>query len=479
MEQLIGRKRECDELNWAMKSNRSELIILYGRRRIGKTFLVRKFFNDSYSFHFVGAHKGKKSVQLQNFREALVAYSGNSKIPQLEGWHDAFQQLELYLSNCGDTRKVLFFDEMPWIESRGNEFVSELEYFWANWVQNRDDIVLIACGSATSWMKEKLEDNQGGLHNRITHRIYLRPFYLSECKQYLLENGFEWDDYQIMQCYMIFGGVPYYLSLLRPYMSLPENVDALVFRRGSDLNNEFKELYNALFSKADRYIDIIRLLAARREGFTRQEIEKATNYRGGGLSKMLDNLERCDFIISYSQFGNKNKLTLFKLSDFYTLFYLRYVENNKSRDEQYWQHNFASRSVESWEGFTFEELCLRHLPHIKQGLGISGMATESSAWRFVPQKNDDRSGAQIDLVIKRADRLVNLVEMKFSETPFNITKDYEQRLRERKSLFMEVTGITRGALITFITPFGLTRGVHSSVVHSQLTAKDIFADIDE
>ena len=476
-ERLVGRETEIEELERALHSGRSELVVMYGRRRVGKTFLVRRFFNDRYTFYYVGAHRQKREVQLQNFREMLVRYSGDSDIPELAGWHDAFRCLEAYLERCGDRRKVLFFDEMPWIDTQGGEFVAELEYFWSNWVQQRDDIVLIACGSATSWMKDKIEDNQGGLHNRITHRIYLRPFYLGECKTYLQEHGFDWDDYQILQCYMLFGGVPYYLSLLRPSLSLPENVDTLVFRRGADLGNEFDELYNALFNKADRYITIVRLLATKRQGFTRSEIEKATGFGGGGLTKMLDNLDRCDFIVAYNQFGNKSKQTLYRLSDFYTLFHLRYVENNRSRDEHYWQHHFADRSVAAWEGFTFEEVCLRHLPHIKQGLGIAGMATEASAWRFVPRKGDERNGTQVDLVIKRADKMVHLVEMKFAETPFVISKDYEQLLRQRKALFMESTGISRGVVHTFITPMGVANGAHSSLVHSQLTAEALFASL--
>lgn len=472
---LIGRQREISELDWAVKSNRSELIVLYGRRRVGKTFLIRKFFDDRYSFHYVGAHRQNKNTQLQNFREALAKYSGYD-VPLLNNWHDAFLQLEKYLEDCRDQRKILFFDEMPWMDGQGGEFVDELEYFWANWVQNRDDIVFIACGSATSWMKEKLEDNQGGLHNRITHQIYLRPFYLYECKEYLDYRGFDWSDYQILQCYMLFGGVPYYLSLLRPNLSLPENVDSLIFRRGGDLSNEMTELYNALFKSADRYIEIVKLLATKRQGFQRSEIEKATGFSGGGLTKMLDNLERCDFIVSYSQFGNKNKLALYRLSDFYTLFYFHFVFGNNSRDEQYWQHHYTDRSVESWEGFTFEEVCLRHLSQIKRGLGISGMATEASSWRFVPSKDDNRKGAQIDLVIKRSDKIIHLVEMKFSEQKFSITKDYAQRLQDRKTLFMEITGISRGVVHTFITPSGIAQNSNFGIVHSQITSKDLFAE---
>lgn len=477
MERLIGRENEWNELEWAVKSDRSEFIALYGRRRVGKTFLVRSFFKDSYSFHYVGAHRQSKAVQLQNFREALMRYSPNAPIPQINNWHDAFLQMEFYLEHCTDERKVIFFDEMPWMDTHGSEFLNELEYFWANWVQNRDDIVFVACGSATSWMKEKLEDNQGGLHNRLTHRIYLRPFYLSECREYLREHCIEWDDYQIMQCYMILGGIPYYLSLLRPDLSLPDNIDSLIFRRGGELSDEFNELYNALFTKSDRYIAIVKFLSRKREGFTRSEIEKGTGFGGGGLSKLLDNLERCDFIVSYSQFGNRNKMSLYRLSDFYTIFYYKFVLGNNSKDEHYWQHHFNDRSVSSWEGFSFEQLCLHHLSHIKQGLGISGVATESSTWRHIAAKGEEKRGAQIDLVIKRADRMIHLVEMKFAASRYNITKDYATQLRERRQTFIEDERLTTTPIFTFVTPYGLTKGINSSLVHSEITAEHLFASV--
>ena len=479
MEKIIGRTVEFKELQWALDSQRSEFVVIYGRRRVGKTFLIRKFFNDTYSFRYVGSHNQSKQIQLNNFRDALIKYSGKDSIPALKNWHEAFYQLEKYLEECTDKRKVVFFDEMPWIDTHGSDFVAELEYFWSNWVQNRDDIMFIACGSATSWMKEKLEDNRGGLHNRITHKIYLRPFYLSECKEYLEEHGFGWDEYDIIQCYMIFGGVPYYLSLLRPYLSLNENVDSLIFCRGGDLSDEFKELYNALFNNAERYINVVKLLSTKREGFTRGEIEKSTKYSGGNLTKILDNLERCDFIISYSQFGNKKKQALYRLSDFYTLFYLKYVETNRSKDENYWQHHFTDRSVESWQGFTFEEICLQHLPQIKKGLGITGIGTEASAWRFIPAKDEEKRGFQIDLIIQREDNIIHLIECKFAGSQYVITKDYKEKLRERVSSFKEITATRKNAVITFITPFGVAQGVNSSIVHSQLTARHLFKSLDD
>lgn len=473
MDKLIAREREWIELDEAVHSKSSELILLKGRRRVGKTFLVRSYFQDSYTFHFVGRYRKKKTEQLEAFRQELVRCSGNLDIPEITTWKDAFCELEQYLENSHDERKIIFLDEIPWMDRYGNELISELDDFWNTWVTNRDDIVLIACGSATNWMRRKFEQNRGGLHRRITHRLHLRPFYLNEVRDYLRYRGIGWDDYTIIQCYMLLGGIPYYLSLLKPQLSLPENIDELVFRRNGELADEFDELFPALFNKSDKYVRIVRMLSTRREGFTRQEIEKKTG-GGGGLTDILENLVDCDFICRYAQMGNKERGMIYRLSDMFLLFYFRYVSGNNTRDERYWAHHYRDRDVASWQGYSFEQVCLIHLPHIKQGLGISGMATECSAWRFVPQQDDERRGAQVDLVIKRADKLTHLVEMKFSESSYEITKDYEERLRTRRATFASVTGITNGLLDTFITPEGVKRNSHSSFVHSQLTAQDLF-----
>jgi len=276
---------------------------------------------------------------------------------------------------------------------------------------------------------------------------------------------------------MILGGIPYYLSLLKPYMSLPENIDNLIFRRGGELEDEFEELFPALFSKADKYVQTVRLLSSRRSGYTRQEIEKEINVCGGTLTALLDNLEDCDFISQYAQYGNKERDMLYRLSDMYLLFYFKYVDGNNSRDEQFWLHNFNSRSVESWEGFAFEALCLAHLPHIKHSLGISGIATSSSSWRYAGDENLGRKGAQIDLVIKRADGLHHLVEMKFARAEYEMTKDYAARLNERRETFAAVTGVKHGLIDTLVTPRGVKRGVNSAGIASQVTGKGLFADL--
>ncbi len=481
MEKLIGRAHECEELSKALSSKRSEFIVLYGRRRIGKTFLVRSFFEDCFDFHYVGAHKMKTVFQLRNFRKELMRFSGDATLPEFSNWMEAFEYLENYLEKLdAGHRKVLFFDEMPWIDSKQSDFVAALEYFWNSWVASRDDIVLIACGSATSWMADKIIANQGGLHNRITRQIYLRPFTLHECQEYLENRSFDWDSRQIIECYMILGGVPFYWSLLEPQLSLPQNVDRLFFRRDGALRCEFDELYNALFSNAERYISVVRALSGHHDGMTREEIMKASNLSGGNLTKVLKNLERCDFIASYSQFGSKSKNTIYRLCDFYTLFYFKYLHEERNYDEEFWTHHFQSQQVVVWEGFTFELICLAHLTQIKKALGISGIGTKVSAWRYVPNKSSSNElpekGAQIDLLIVRDDKMINLCEIKFSDGKFTITKEYEEHLRERLSIFRQVTHNNYGVLHTFITPYGIANGIHNSIVNAEVTAESLLSN---
>ena len=480
MDTLIGRKREMEELSRCMASRRSEFVVIYGRRRVGKTFLVRNFFHDNYTFYYVGAHKSTQKKQLENFAKALSKYGSFAEQPKLDSWSEAFDALAALLEQSKQKKKVIFIDEMPWIDNKTSDFVEALEYFWNSWVATRDDIVLVACGSATSWMVDKLVSNQGGLHHRITRQIYLAPFTLNECKQYLDNKGFGWDYYQVIQCYMVLGGVPYYLSLLEPNLSLPQNIDALFFAIGGRLSDEFDELYNSLFSKADRYVSVVKALSAKREGLTRAEVETALGLSGGNLTRVLKNLQRCDFIVKFAQFGCKKKNTIYRISDFYTLFYFRFIENNDDKDPEFWMHNFMTRSVETWEGFTFEMVCLKHLNAIKKGLGISGIATTVSSWRVGPKKNEngqvEHKGAQIDLIISRIDKMVHLCEMKFASKPYVITNDYKEKLNERMMIFRNETKTPLKLVHTMITPFGVAKGKQYGLLHSEITAKELFSD---
>lgn len=470
---IVARHQEIEMLERKFRSTQSEFVIVYGRRRIGKTFLVNNVFSDRFTFTYVGARKQKSEKQLQRFAAQLKLFSGSAYAPALGSWEDAFNELRILIDRKPrNERKVIFFDEMPWIDTARSSFVEALEYFWNAWAAQRDDILFIACGSATSWMVNKLVKNKGGLHNRITEQIYLRPFRLGECEEYLKEHGCIWDRYTILQCYMAMGGVPFYMSLLNSGQSLAQNMDRLFFSKNAPMREEYEELFNALFSQADKYIAVMNALSNSKEGLLRAEIIEKTKLSGGGLTKVLENLERCDFIESYARFKSSVRNTLYRICDPYTLFYFKFLHHKNTKDEHWWTNNMHSHSVESWQGFSFETICMIHLEQIKQKLGISGIATTASCWRKIG--NSDSKGAQIDLVIERADRVVNLCEMKFSEGPYVITKDYEEKLRNKIAIFREDSKTRKSLVLTMVSSYGILQGLHSGVVQNEVVMDDLF-----
>lgn len=472
MDKLIGRKLEQAKLQACMESERSEFVVVYGRRRIGKTFLVRRFFKDNYAFSFVGKHEMRREQQLTEFAKELMCYSHSTFVPQLKNWTEAFDALQRLLETYNISgKKVVFFDEMPWMDTPKSDFVSALENFWNGWANMRDDIVLVACGSATSWMVDKLLHNQGGLFNRITQKIYLRPFKLSEMEQYLDEKHFGWNRYQIAQCYMILGGIPFYLTLLNPKLSLLSNIDELFFADAhAMLRTEYNELYSTLFKRPDNYLAVIRMLTERKEGFTRKEINEKTKLGGAALSKILSDLEQCDFIFSYARYGNAKNNAIYRIKDFYTLFYYKYVNGIDTKDSLRWTHLSSTPQVSSWQGFSFELLCLLHLDEIKKALGIDRILNDASAWRSrQPEQN-----TQIDLVIERADHNINLCEMKFSSGMYAIDKGYEQKLRERMSIFLAETMTRCSTRITLVTTYGVLQNKHSGIVNDEVLLDDLF-----
>lgn len=455
-----------------MESERSEFVVVYGRRRIGKTFLVRRFFKDNYAFSFVGKHEMRREQQLAEFAKELMCYSHSTFVPQLKNWTEAFDALQRLLETYNiPGKKVVFFDEMPWMDTPKSDFVSALENFWNGWANMRDDIVLVACGSATSWMVDKLLHNQGGLFNRITQKLYLRPFKLSEMEQYLDEKHFGWNRYQIAQCYMILGGIPFYLTLLNPKLSLLSNIDELFFADAhAMLRTEYNELYSTLFKRPDNYLAVIRMLTERKEGFTRKEINEKTKLGGAALSKILSDLEQRDFIFSYARYGNAKNNAIYRIKDFYTLFYYKYVNGIDTKDSLRWTHLSSTPQVSSWQGFSFELLCLLHLDEIKKALGIDRILNDASAWRSrQPEQN-----TQIDLVIERADHNINLCEMKFSSGMYAIDKGYEQKLRERMSIFLAETMTRCSTRITLVTTYGVLQNKHSGIVNDEVLLDDLF-----
>ncbi len=470
---FVGRERECAELNRCLQSDRSELVIVYGRRRVGKTFLIEQHFKQKFDFWYVGVRNISTKDQLRHFAKSLRKYSGKGYT--FSSWWDAFDALEEYLETLPKNRKkVIFIDEMPWMDTGRSRFVSALENFWNGWCARRDDIMLIATGSATTWMRDKIIGNQGGLHARTTCLLHLAPFTLHEVELYLQARKIRWQRYDILQAYMALGGVPYYYSLLNPTLSLAQNIDALFFAEGGNLRNEFDELYNALFNDADLYIDIVKALAAHRSGMTHKEIMLHIKRDGTQISKALNNLERCDFIECWAQYGNKKREQVFRLMDFYTLFYYKFIAHDTSKNEQWWTTHLESASVRAWMGISFETLCMAHHQQIKKALGIDRIGTSIAAWHCAPNEAENLPGAQIDMIIERADRLIHLCEMKFSQKKFNITADYEDKLRERMWLFDLKTHNTKPLVHTFVTTYGVANPLAHSIVHSEVPMDDLF-----
>ena len=462
-----------------LEEEESQFVAVFGRRRIGKTMLIRESFNYQFTFQHTGLSNNtlksgdRKQAQLDQFAISL-AEAGYRPEEKLRSWSDAFSMLKQVICRSKEKKKVIFLDELSWMDTNGSDLIPALEHFWNGWVTARreKDVVLIICASATYWMIDRIVNAKGGLHNRLSGQIHLKPFTLGECEEYLHANGCVWDRYTILQCYMALGGVPYYLSLLNPEQSLAQNIDRLFFVKNAPMREEFDELFNALYSHADKYIAVMNALSESKKGLLRAEIIEKTGQSGGRLTKVLENLERCDFIETYSQYKSSVRNSVYRICDPYTLFYFKFLDGKNTKDEHWWTNNIHSHSVESWQGFSFETICMTHLEQIKQRLGISGISTTTGTWRMLGDETE--KGAQIDLVIDRSDRVINLCEMKFSEAPYTITKDYEEKLRNRLAIFRAKTKTRKSLATTMVTTYGVLRGIHSGIVQNEVVMDDLF-----
>jgi len=471
MATIIGRKYEQEELKRCFESTASEFVALYGRRRVGKTFLVRQNFNNKFTFTLTGMANANKASQLLNFHFSMrdVA-AADETIPT--NWLEAFQLLKAHIETSTETKKVIFLDELPWIETPKSNFLSALEHFWNSWAAHRSDILLIVCGSSTSWMLDKLINNKGGLYNRITLQMRIQPFTLMECKQYLQSVAIDWEEYTIAECYMIMGGIPYYWSLLKKGLSLAQNIDRLFFASAGTLRNEFTNLYAALFKSSEKYIELVKAISAKSKGITRHEILASLNEKSSGsMSKMLDDLKNSGFIRSYFSFDKKSKDKIYQLVDFYTLFYMKFGNEIKSVSENFWSAAIDSPTHRVWSGYAFEQVCLAHLKQLKVGLGISGVRTNALSW--ISKSNENRT--QIDLLIDRNDNVINLCEIKFSINEFSIDKKYAETLRNRIGIFKSETNTKKSVFMTMITTYGVTKNEYSALIQNELTLIDLFS----
>ncbi|MDD7725518.1 MAG: ATP-binding protein [Bacteroidales bacterium] len=474
---IIGRKQEQKELLEAANAEYSKFVAVYGRRRVGKTFLIRETFNYSFTFQHTGLAKGKLKDQLLSFRASLQTASGK-RFNQFKSWYEAFFSLEEWLGSLPEGKKMIFLDELPWMDTPRSNFISGLEHLWNSWASARKDIVLIVCGSATSWIVNKLINNHGGLHNRLTNRILLRPFTLSECEQYSEANRLGLSRLQMVENYMIMGGVPFYWSMMRRELSMAQNIDALFFSDEVEgLTHEYQQLYASLFNNPEPYMNVVSALAKKTKGLSRDEISQLTQISSGGeLSKLLNELEWCGFIRKYNGFGKQAKDALYQLIDNFTIFYFQYIKGNKNNDSHYWTNNIGSALHRAWSGLAFERVCLQHVPQIKKALGISGVLSNVYSWRTEADRDKGIDKTQIDLLIDRNDGVINLCEMKYSGQEYVITEDEEAKLRRRRGTLIEVTNTKKAVHITIVTPYGLKRNAHSSIAQNEVTLNHLFSE---
>ena len=476
--QVIGRKDEIRLLNQYAASNRAEFVALYGRRRVGKTFLVNQVFKDRLAFSMTGILDGDRNAQLHAFSDALDLY-GHPVTKQPKDWYEAFQMLRHFLTErMHDSEEcVIFIDELPCFETRKSNFVNALGYFWNSWASLQDNLLLIVCGSASSWMMKNVIDSHGGLHDRITHEMHLKEFNLHETEEYFQAFGFPWERLTILQAYMIMGGIPYYMSLLNPAESLAQNIDRLYFQSDGEMRREFQRLYKTLFASPEPYIAIVEALFEKKKGLTRDEIAAAAGvYANGNLTQMLQNLVDCD-IIRFYRVKNKrvsSRNGLYQLLDFYSIFYLQFMKSRPT-NEHFWTQSINTPAINTWMGLSFERICLTHIPQIKQALRIGGIKTEFYSWRGLDPETQKQ--AQVDLVIERADRIINLCEAKYSEKPYVLDKDEYGKYTDRIALFKQQTAFAGGIVPTFITAAGLQRNPYSEHIIAQLTMDDLFEEI--
>lgn len=479
METIIGRKREQMLIAEYCQSRRAEFIAVYGRRRVGKTYLVKNFFHNQFAFYMTGIFEGTLADQLANFSVRLSIHSQRQqKIPG--SWFEAFSMLQSYLESLkGSENLVVFIDELPWLDTPNSRFIKALELFWNSWGSTCTRLKFFVCGSATTWMLSKIIGDRGGLHNRVTHRIYLRSFTLSETEDYLKANGFVYNRQQIIDVYMILGGIPFYLSMLRASLGVEQNVDQLFFAEDAPLRDEYGLLWRSLFKDASKYTRVVELLAKHGKGLTKAEIVKVLKATdNGAFTKVLHNLVACDFLRRFSAFGKKERDMMYQLIDPYTLFYIRFVKDDNHTDHHKWTNMMLQGAQNAWKGYAFEQVCLRHIDQLKQGLGVSGMLTNVCSWQCAPGKcgeeGENHKGAQIDLLINRSDGIINLCEMKYSSRPFAITSAYAREMDNRREVFRSVTHTKKALHLTIVTPHGVAHNSNMGAVQSQITASHLF-----
>lgn len=463
-------------------------MLTLSRRRVGKTFLIKNFFQEKKCIYFqtTGIYKGSLTTQLERFTKELgeTFYQGAS-IKTATSWMDAFEALTQALKQVPKNKKiVIFLDELPWMATRKSNVISALEYFWnRHWVDDAR-IKLTVCGSSASWIIKKIIKNRGGLHNRVTRKIKLLPFNLHDTFLFLKKNDYPCNYQQTLKLYMVMGGVPFYLKQIKKKHSVDQNIDQLFFNPNGLLFDEFDEVFSSLFENSDQHKELITVIASHKDGISRSDLEAKSKLtgRGGRLTKRLEDLENAGFITSYIPFGHKKLGVFYKLSDEYCYFYLKWIESIKNELKQnkvtrYWQNITNTPEYFNWMGYVFENVCYKHLPQIKKTLGLEQFHL-ASPWRYVPKKGSNEQGTQIDLLLDRDDNAITIFEIKYTDSPYAIDKHYYEKLKQKINVFKKITRTNKQLFLVIISANGMKNTIYSEdIVNGVVTSDDLFEKV--
>lgn len=470
---VIGRKEEINKLNRAFDSEYAEFVAVYGRRRIGKTFLIRETFKGRFTFQYTGVLNVSNQEQLEEFYNNLLAQGLPSDSPMPKTWFQAFHLLEALIDSAPHKRKVIFLDELPWMDSPNSKFIPAFEHFWNGWASARHDVLLIICGSATSWIINKIFRNIGGLYNRVTYKILLQQFSLSECEELVQSLKLPLSRNMILEGYMIMGGIPYYWTKLEPSKSMGQNINDLFFKEGGELHNEFNFIYASMFKSPEKYVKVVETLSGRKSGLTRDEIIKKGKLDSSGqLSSILEDLIECGFVRKYCHLDKRLRDAIYQLVDCYTLFYYQFVKMAHGVDDEYWTKLLRTPAYNTWCGLAFERVCLLHSRQIKAALGISGIMANIFSWHV--KGNDVHPGVQIDLLIDRSDNVINICEMKYAPNGYSMTGAALESINKKVVVLQHYVPARKFISPVLITSNGIIRNKYSDDIRQSVTAEQLF-----
>lgn len=468
MDKIIGREQEYEKITTYLNSRRAEFVAIYGRRRVGKTFLVRSYFKDKFDFYTTGVIDGTREEELAVFYNSLCDYGYTGSQPK--NWIETFYALYTLLKTKKRRKRcVVFIDELPCFDTQHSGFVRAFGHFWNNYASRLGNIFLVVCGSATSWIVRNIIDNRGGLHNRITHEMHIHSFNLHDTELFFKAHKAKWTQLAITQMYMALGGVPYYLEMIDFGRSVAENIDALFFAPDAELRREYGRLFKSLYRHPDQYMEIIALLSENKSGLTRKEISERLKLNSGShLSNMLDDLVNCDFLRRYSN-GTKRNSCIYQVVDFYTLFYHQFCKQ-KTSDKMLWQHSINTPKQNTWYGLAFERICLCHVWQILYALHLDTVRTECFSWR----SSTSPDKVQIDLVIDRIGGQTCICEIKYSQSEYNLTSAEETKIRNRIATYSGEMKPKDGVIGILITTFGLANKQATDTIQHIVTLNKLF-----